>query len=154
MTDWFIFMLMLFLVLRSMYHRLLRLSWRRRKAIGDRYREELADLPLLLPPEAPEGDRHAHHIFPILVDTERLTVDRDRVLAALQTENIGVGVHYTAVHLHPFYRERYGYARGDFPNAEFISDRTVSIPFSTKLTDRDVDDVIRAIRKVLRAYTR
>ena len=46
------------------------------------------------------------------------------------------------MHLHPYYRETFGFARGDFPNAEFISDRTISIPFSTKLTDSDVEDVI------------
>ena len=109
---------------------------------------------MTLPPEAAEGDRHALHLFVLLVDTDNLKVSRDQILAALQAENVGVGVHYTAVHLHPYYRETYGFARGDFPNAEYISDRTVSIPFSTKLTDQDVDDVIAAVRKVLRAYTR
>ena len=59
--------------------------------------------------------------------------------------NIGVGVHYIAVHLHPYYQETFGYQRGDFPNAEWISDRTVSLPLSAKLTDDDVTDVIQTV---------
>ncbi len=129
-------------------------GWLRRREIWERYLAAFSDLPVTCPAPADEKDRHAHHLFPLLVETDNLTVDRDRVLMAMQAENIGVGVHYTAVHLHPFYRDTYGYARGDFPNAEAISDRTMSIPLSTKLTDADVDDVIAGVRKVMRAYAR
>ena len=129
-------------------------GWRRRREIWDRYQAAFADLPAILPAPPDPGDRHAHHLFTILADTDNLKVPRDTVLTALQAENIGTGVHYTAVHLHPYYRETFGFARGDFPNAEFISDRTISIPFSTKLTDADADDVIRGVRKVFTAYAR
>ena len=61
---------------------------------------------------------------------------------------IGTGVHYTALHLHRYYRERWAYARGDFPNAEHIGDRTLSLPLSPRLTDADVGDVIAAVRSV------
>jgi dTDP-4-amino-4,6-dideoxygalactose transaminase len=57
-------------------------------------------------------------------------------------------VHYTALHLHPYYRETFGYQRGDYPNAEYIGDRTLSLPLSAKLTDADVADVIDAVRTV------
>lgn len=127
-------------------------GWTRRREIWDRYSQAFTDLPVLLPSKPDPRDRHAHHLFTLLIDTDAITVTRDRVLEAMQAENVGVGVHYTAVHLHPFYREAYGFARGDFPNAEFISDRTMSIPLSTKLTDSDVEDVIRAVRKVMAAY--
>ncbi len=129
-------------------------GWRRRVEIWKRYNEAFADLPTALPEPPADGERHAHHLYTLLVDTDNLTVQRDQILAALQAENIGIGVHYTAAHLHPYYRETYGFARGDFPNAEFISDRTISIPFSTKLTDSDVEDVVTAVRKVLTAYAR
>lgn len=137
-------------------HQLARIEegWHRRRTVWQRYQDAFSDLPVILPSAADEGDRHAFHLFPILADADRLTVSRDRLLMSLQAENIGVGVHYTAVHLHPYYRETFGFARGDFPNAEFISDSTISIPFSTKLTDADVDDVIRAVRKVFGACTR
>lgn len=114
--------------------------------------QAFADLPVLLPAPFDPRDRHALHLFTLLVDLDRLRATRDQILSALQAENIGVGVHYTAVHLHPYYRETFGYARGDFPNAEFIADRTLSLPFSTKLTDSDVEDVTTAVRKVLSAY--
>ncbi len=129
-------------------------GWNRRREIWARYTEAFAGLPAILPAPVDPQDRHALHLFTILVDLEKVKVPRDRVLEALQAENVGVGVHYTAVHLHPYYRETFGHAPGDFPNAEYIADRTISIPFSTKLTDGDVDDVIRAVRKVLRAYAR
>jgi dTDP-4-amino-4,6-dideoxygalactose transaminase len=62
---------------------------------------------------------------------------------------IGVGVHYIALHLHPYYQQTFGYKRGDFPNAEWISERTVSIPLSPKLTDEDVEDVIKAVTEIM-----
>ncbi|MBM3287612.1 MAG: DegT/DnrJ/EryC1/StrS family aminotransferase [Candidatus Eisenbacteria bacterium] len=137
-------------------HQLARVEagWIRRQEIWNRYQAGLTGLPAFLPPPPDAGDRHAYHLFTLLVDLENLTASRDRILGALQAENIGVGVHYSAIHLHPYYRDAYGFARGDYPSAEFVSDRTLSIPFSTKLTDGDVDDVIGAVRKVLTAYAR
>ncbi|MBA7609698.1 UDP-4-amino-4-deoxy-L-arabinose--oxoglutarate aminotransferase [subsurface metagenome] len=68
--------------------------------------------------------------------------------------NIGVGVHYIALHLQPYYQQKYGYKQGDFPNADWISDRTVSIPLSAKLTDNDVQDVINTVREIIALYRR
>ena len=135
-------------------HQLRRIEdgWRRRQAIWERYMAAFSGLPVILPAPIDPLDRHALHLFSLIADTDRLKADRDTLLSALQAENIGTGVHYTAVHLHPYYRETFGFAPGDFPNAEFIADRTISIPFSTKLTDADVDDVIRAVRKVFTRY--
>ena len=67
---------------------------------------------------------------------------------------IGTGIHYRALHLHEYYRTTYGYARGDLPNAEWISERTISLPLSPKLTDEDVDDVIDAVSRTLRTARR
>ncbi|MGH2662616.1 MAG: DegT/DnrJ/EryC1/StrS family aminotransferase [Actinomycetota bacterium] len=125
-----------------------------REKIWHRYDDAFRDLPILLP-EPPSPDMaHARHLYTLLVDLERLSVGRDQVLDALQAENIGCGVHYRAVHLHPFYRETLQLAPGDLPNASWISDRILSIPLSAKLTDQDVDDTIGAVVKVLTAYRR
>ena len=70
-------------------------------------------------------------------------------MEAISRENIGLGIHFVSLHLHPYYKETFGYRRGDFPKSEFISDRTLSIPLSSKLSDADVEDVIQAITKVL-----
>lgn len=122
---------------------------KRRREIWQRYKTELKDLPLLLPPEPAENTRHAYHLFTVLLDIDNAGISRDTLLSELHKRNIGTGVHYIALHLHPFYQEAFGYKEGDFPNAEFISERTLSIPFSAKLTDEDVSDVIHALKEIL-----
>lgn len=128
--------------------------WLRRHEIWNRYQKELAGLPIDLPKSPESNTRHSYHLFPVLVRLEDLNANRDDIINALTKENIGVGVHYIAVHLHPYYQHQYGYRKGDFPNAEDISERTISIPLSPKLSDRDVQDVIHAIKKVLDFYSK
>jgi dTDP-4-amino-4,6-dideoxygalactose transaminase len=122
---------------------------RRRNAIWARYDEAFADLPVRVPEPEAAGTRHGRHLYTLLLDLDRLELGRDQVVSALHAQRIGTGVHYQAVHLHQYYRERFGYTRGDFPNAEWISDRTLSLPLSPKLTDEDVEDVIAALRRTL-----
>lgn len=126
----------------------------RRCQIWRRYDQAFADLPVRLPaPEAP-ATRHARHLYTLLLDLDRLALGRDEIQMALHRQNIGTGVHYRAIHLHRYYRERFGYRRDDLPNAAWISDRTLSLPLSPKLTDRDVEDVILTVRRTLLHYTR
>ena len=120
-----------------------------RERIWRRYNEAFADIPEIITPAEEEGIRHARHLYTILLDIDRLRIDRNRFIELLKAENIGAGIHYIALHLHSFYRKTFGYKRGDFPNAEYVSDRTVSLPLSPKMTDQDVEDVIRAVRKVV-----
>lgn len=124
-------------------------NWTRRRALWDFYLAELADLPLVLPPPTPPGVRHALHLFTCFVDPTRTKRTRDEVVQALHALRIGTGVHYTALHLHPWYRDRFGFAPGAFPNAESIGARTFSIPFSAAVTDADAADVVRALRVAL-----
>jgi dTDP-4-amino-4,6-dideoxygalactose transaminase len=116
------------------------------------YDRAFSDLPEIIIPlsELPSGSRHARHLYTILLDLDRLAISRDEFIEALKTENIGTGIHFTALHLHRFYRETFGYGPGDFPHAEWVGERTVSLPFSTKLTESDLEDVIRAVRRVVR----
>ena len=102
-------------------------------------------------PEIAPGVRHAWHLFPILLDIERLTVDRATVFHALRAENIGVTVHYLPAYWHPYY-VRLGYARGLCPRAEDVAGRVLSLPMHAGMTGADVEDVIRAVRKVLGHY--
>jgi dTDP-4-amino-4,6-dideoxygalactose transaminase len=122
---------------------------KRRREIWYRYKKELANLPIILPPEPASNTTHALHLFIIMIDTQKTKITRDELISRLHRKNIGTGVHYIALHLQPYYREIYSYQRGDFPNADFISERTLSIPFSAKLTDEDVGDVINAVRESL-----
>lgn len=119
----------------------------RRNAIWDRYTDGLREVAGIGVPAPFDDGVHARHLFTILVDPEAM--DRDAFVNAMREHNIGTGVHFVAAHLHSYFRQALGHDRGDFPEAEYISDRTVSLPLSSKLTDEDVDDVIAAVRDVV-----
>jgi len=108
----------------------------------------------VIPPPVRAGVNPAWHLYPIRLDLSRLTANRAQVFRALRAENIGVNVHYIPVHLHPYYRERFGYAGGEFPVAEAAYEGLMSLPMFHAMTDSDVEDVVRAVRKVLRYYAR
>jgi dTDP-4-amino-4,6-dideoxygalactose transaminase len=121
---------------------------RRRAEIWARYDAAFKDLPVERPAPVEPGSVHGRHLYTIILKTDAIGRTRDQVLNELTRLQIGVGVHYTALHLHPYYRETFGHRPGDFPNAEWIGARTLSLPFSGKLTDEDVEDVIAAVREV------
>jgi len=123
--------------------------WEQRKEIWNRYNEAFMNLPVFTPAPVDSNTRHSYHLYTILLDIAHLKITRDQFLYEMTKRNIGVGVHYIALHFHPYYKETFGYKRGDFPIAEWISDRTVSIPLSAKLTDDDVEDVIRVVREII-----
>jgi dTDP-4-amino-4,6-dideoxygalactose transaminase len=132
-------------------HQLARVeSWlERRNEIWRRYSEAFADLPVGLPaPDEPETV-HARHLYTLLIDREHCGLSRDEFMQRLYERGIGTGVHFIGAHLQPYYRDRFGYRPEDFPNATWISDRTVSIPLSAKLTDADVGRIIEAVSNVL-----
>lgn len=121
---------------------------RRRAEIWTRYDEAFKGLPVVTP-QPPEPDTvHARHLYTVLIDPAQLGKSRDQVSEELLACKIGTGIHYTALHLHPYYRERFGYTEGDFPNAEWIGERTLSLPLSAQLTDEDVEDVIAAVMEI------
>ena len=123
-------------------------AWlKRREEIWARYDEAFSDLPVQIPAEAEDDTVHARHLYTLLLDVERIGESRDWFRAQMHQRNIGTGVHFVAVHLHPYYRDRFG--SRDYPNAEWLSERTVSLPLSPALTDQDVEDVIAAVRDTL-----
>jgi dTDP-4-amino-4,6-dideoxygalactose transaminase len=125
-------------------------AWqRRRQEIWTRYDEAFAGLPVARPAPAEPQTVHARHLYTLLVDEAEAGIGRDAFMARLHARGIGTGVHYRALHLHRYYRERFGFRPEDFPEAHRIGERTVSLPLSAKLTDADVDRVIGAVRGVL-----
>lgn len=126
-------------------------NWRRRAQIWDIYNTAFSDLPIELP-AAPEADtRHAYHLYPILIDEVRAGISRDEFLEAMTRAGIGVGVHYLSIPEHPVYQGKFGWRPEDYPNATRIGRQTVSLPFSAKLTDSEVERVIEAVRVVFKA---
>jgi len=125
-----------------------------RRAQAERYDRELAGLPLQPQrrPPAASGHLHALHLYVVLVELERLRVDRDTVVRALRAENIGVGVHYQAIHQHPYFARELAYRPGDLPGAERAAARTLTLPLGPSMTDADQDLVLAALRDVLGHY--
>lgn len=128
-------------------------NWKIRDRIWKRYNEAFSQIPEIITPLEEKGIRHAHHLYTILLRLEQLKIDRNQFIEALKAENIGTGIHYVTLHLHKYYRETFGFKRGDFPNAEWVSDRTVSLPLSPKLTAEDVGHVIKGVSKILESVS-
>lgn len=124
-----------------------------RKRIWEMYDDAFANLPVITPAPPEKNTRHARHLYTILLDTDHLNIDRDEFRQILHDENIGTGIHFIALHLHPYYSKTLGHKKGDFPNAEYISDRTVSLPLSAKLTEEDAHDVINSVINVVKGNT-
>ncbi|HEV7175018.1 MAG TPA: DegT/DnrJ/EryC1/StrS aminotransferase family protein [Solirubrobacteraceae bacterium] len=132
-------------------HQLPRLDqWIERRAqLWSRYDEMLAGLPLETPPPAEPHTRHARHLYQVLVESSA-PLSRDQLLDGLTAHNIGAGVHYRGVHLHPYYRDKYRLSPGDLPVASSISERTLSLPLGPNVTEADQDDVVAALVELLR----
>lgn len=115
----------------------------RRKEICQRYEEAFKDDPNIRLLEASSGS--ARLMFTILVPSDK----RDPILSELQEEGIGVAVNYRAIHLLSYYKGRYDYHRGMFPVAEDIGDSTITLPLYPKLTDEEVEYVIKKVKKAV-----
>ena len=123
-----------------------------RRQIAARYNEALRSLSSLVLPNVRDRVLPAWHLYPVRLKLDVLSVSRAEIFRALRAENIGVNVHYIPVHLHPYYRDRFGYKPGNFAVAESAYERLISLPMFHGMTDRDVDDVISAVRKVMGEY--
>jgi dTDP-4-amino-4,6-dideoxygalactose transaminase len=122
----------------------------RRTEIWARYDEALASLPLLRPAPVADGDVHARHLYTVLLDDVAAGMSRDDLQARLRERGIATSVHFRALHLHRYYQERFGLKRGMFPEAEAVSDTTISLPLSAAMPDSAVERVIEACHDVLR----
>jgi perosamine synthetase len=126
----------------------------RRRAIAASYSVRLSTLPGLILPTVRSAVNPAWHLYTVRVNAENLRVGRTEIFSALRAENIGVNVHYIPVHLHPYYRERFGFKGGEYPVAEEAYEGLISLPMFHAMTDQDVEDVICAMSKVLEYYAR
>jgi perosamine synthetase len=126
----------------------------RRREIAATYTTAFREVPGVISPTTRPDVNPAWHLYPIRLELEKLTASRAQIFSALRAENIGVNVHYIPVHLHPYYRERFGYKGGEFPMAEDAYERLISLPMFHAMNDQDITDVIEAVAKVMRHYAR
>lgn len=137
-------------------HQLARLAsfQERRRQIVATYREGFASTPgIELPVERPNVSS-AWHLFPIRLDLDALTIDRSQFIDAMGARNIGTSVHFIPLHVHPFYRDKYGFAEDQFPVAWNEYQRLVSLPLNPRLTDADLADVISAVGEIVAEHRR
>jgi len=124
----------------------------RRREIARRYDEAFQAIPRVKPLSVRNETFHAYHLYVVRFDFDGTNLERSVVFRKLREVGIGVNVHYIPVHLHPFYRNRYRTGPGLCPNAELAYEQILSLPMYPAMTDDDVGDVIRAIKKITQAY--
>lgn len=120
----------------------------KRAQIAALYDKALADLPIILPPHASEGDVHSWHLY-VTQLADSANVGRDQFIERLFEQGIGCSVHYIPLHLQPYWRDTYNLTPAMFPNSQRIYERTVSLPLYTRMTEADVDRVVAAVKRAL-----
>lgn len=121
----------------------------RRNELANRYLEALSDWEEWTLPQQPAYEHlHSWHLFTPLINEEITKMDRDQFMQSMKEKNIGTGLHYRAVHLYPYYREAFGFMPGDFPLAEDVCERIVSLPLFPAMTDADHDRVLDVMYSV------
>ena len=129
--------------------RLLESFNRRRDEIVSFYMSGLSGLPgIILPQPAPWPHKHSWHIFTPLIDPDAAGFSRDEFMQRMRERNIGTALHYRALHLYSCYREMTGASPGSLPEAEYVSDRIVSLPLFPAMTDEDAEDVVSAVKEI------
>lgn len=129
----------------------------RREQMAQRYDEALRDLPGVgFQTRSPAGRnvRHALHLYLLVLDLQELTVGRDEVVEAFRAENIGAAIHYRALHLEPYFVQRFGLDPEALPVSADVSTRVLTLPLSPGMTDDDAGDVLSAATRILTAYAR
>jgi len=124
----------------------------RRREVVRRYSKAFAEIPELEIPVELEGVESAWHIYAIRLRLERLQIDRAEFIAELSRHQIGSSVHFIPVHVHPYYRDKFGFRPENFPVAWESYQRLVSLPLHPALSDRDVEDVVEAVADVVEKH--
>lgn len=126
--------------------------WQRRVEIADWYNEAFAPLSALQIPHDSPDCRHAWHLYMLRLNLEQLNIDRAAFVEALKKQGIGTSVHFIPLHLHPYYRETYGYRPEDFPIAYREYQREISLPIYSKMSGADVQQVITAVTNIVQQH--
>lgn len=122
---------------------------KRRREIAICYNKEFLPLKEIIPLAVRSNVRHAFHLYVVKIDFDGLKIDRNRLFNNFRSEGIGVNVHYIPVHMHPFYKNKFGTSRGLCPAAEKAYEQIVSLPIFPAMTGDDVKRVISVVNKVI-----
>ena len=125
-----------------------------RTRIAATYDQRFADLKEINTPVCEPDVQHAWHLYVIQLDLERLKINRDQFIETLKEQGIGTSVHFIPLHLHPYYRDNFGYAPDDFPKATEIYQRIISLPIYPKMTESQIEHVVQGVSKTVQRYCR
>jgi len=128
--------------------------WEIRERYAALYNKGFQDVPGIITPYVAPDVRHAWHLYIIQLDLEQLRIGRNEFISLLKQENIGTSVHFIPLHLHPYYRDTFGYRPEDLPTASAVFERIVSLPIYTQMTETDVERVIETVRRLVRRHRR
>lgn len=120
-----------------------------RENLWNYYNEQFSDLPIVCPSNDRSKIKHGFHLYPILVDEKSCGISRDEFLNAMTVQKIGVGVHYRSIAQHSYYQEEYGFRSSDYPQSEYIGNRTVSLPLSAAVSEDQRSRVVAAVYSAL-----
>jgi UDP-4-amino-4,6-dideoxy-N-acetyl-beta-L-altrosamine transaminase len=115
---------------------------KRRREIAKIYNKHLAGVKDIILPQEEKFSKSAWHLYPVQVKSNK----RRNLFDFLQKNNIGVQVHYMPLHLHPFYKKKFGYKKGDFPEAEKYYQRAITLPLFPKMTTIEINKIIKFIK--------
>ena len=128
--------------------------WELRRRCAKLYDEGFRDVPEITVPYVQPDVQHAWHLYIIQLNLEQLSISRNAFIELLKQEHIGTSVHFIPLHLHPYYRDTFGYRLEDFTNASSVFERIVSLPIFPKMTDADLERVIETVTKLVRRHRR
>jgi perosamine synthetase len=121
----------------------------KRRRIATRYNQIFATSQNIQPLKVKENVSHAFHLYVIALELDAIGKTRQQLYKLLRQNGIGVNVHYVPVHLHPYYRKKLGSAPGDFPAAELMYEKILSLPMYPNMTDAQVNEVVEKISRVI-----
>jgi perosamine synthetase len=125
---------------------------RRRTEIADQYRAGLQKVEEIILPHALPNRIHSWHLYAIRLKLNRITIDRAQFIKEMQQRGIGTSVHWMPLHMHPYYRESYGYKPEDFPTACALYPEILTLPVYPDMSDEEVAFVCGSIREIVAAH--
>lgn len=125
---------------------------RRKQEIARIYNQAFEQMREVTTLKINDNVRPSWYLYPILITKDLLKIDRNKFIEALRLENIGTSVHFIPVHFHSYYKKRFGFKKGDFPNSEYVFERLISLPIHSSMTLDDAKDVVRAVKKIADYY--
>jgi dTDP-4-amino-4,6-dideoxygalactose transaminase len=125
-----------------------------RQSYARLYDQAFRDLEAVQTPMTHADRNHVYHLYAIQLDLKQLTIDRAAFIDKLKELNIGASVHFIPLHLHPFYRDQFGYQAGDLPRADRLFESVLSLPLYPRMSEQDVNDVVEAVYDIVSTHRR